>query len=94
MSATFAIVAVIAVTIINLAIVVASSVLAIHGDGTPGEMSLVLVVGSLWVLAFVARSIFMVTKGARGQAVSTSAKAIPYALLVLVLSQFFIPLFN
>ncbi|GAA0760312.1 hypothetical protein LRH25_00535 [Ideonella azotifigens] len=94
MSATFAIVAVIAVTIINLAIVAASSVFAIHGDGTPGEMSLVLVVGSLWVLAFAARSIFTVTKGARGQAVSTSAKAIPYALMVLVLSQFFIPLFN
>ena len=94
MSASLAIVAVAAVTVVNLALVAASSLLAIHGDGTAGEMSLVLVVGSLWVVAFAARSIFMVTKGERGHAVSNSAKAIPYGLLVLLLSEFLIPLFH
>ena len=94
MTAGLATAAVIAVTIVNLALVAVSSIFAIYGDGSAGGMPLILVVGSLWVLAFTARAIFMINKGERGSAVSTTAKALPYALLALILFQFVIALFH
>lgn len=74
------------ITAINLAIVAAASVLAIHGDGTPGEMPLVLVLGGLWVMAFAARSVALARAGEVRAALGVAAKAIPLGLLAVMLA--------
>lgn len=79
-----AIFAVVLVTAINLCIVGAMSLLAIHGDGSKSEMPWVLAIGTLWVLAFTARSIPLANKGDTKAAASMAAKAIPYALVVMI----------
>lgn len=73
------------ITLANLALVGASSVFGVHGDGTPGSMPLVLGLGFLWVLVFTTRAILLIRTGEYQRATSTAAKAIPYAFAFIVI---------
>ena len=73
------------ITLANLALVGASSVFGVHGDGTPGSMPLVLGLGFPWVLFFTIRAILLIGAGEYQRATRTAAKAIPYAFAFIVI---------
>jgi hypothetical protein len=88
MSRAGSIVAVLAITLVNLALVGCSSILAVGGDGSAKGIYLVLGLGGLWVVAFAVRSLVLASKGMHSEAVSFISKALPYGLLTLILLQF------
>jgi hypothetical protein len=87
MSRVGSIVAVLAITVVNLVVVGFSSMLAVGGDGSAQGVYLVLGTGSLWVCAFTARAFALASKGMHSEAVSCISKALPYGFLALILLQ-------
>lgn len=75
--------AVIAITVLNLLLVGASSLLAVHGDGSHDSIVQVLALGVSWVLAFAARAARLLRRGDHAGAVSFNAKCLVYGLLVV-----------
>jgi hypothetical protein len=87
MSRVGSIVAVLAITLVNLVLVGCSSIFAVGGDGSAQGIYLVLGAGSLWVCAFATRALILASKGMHSEAVSCISKALPYGLLALILLQ-------
>jgi hypothetical protein len=87
MSRAGSVVAVLAITLVNLALVGCSSLFAVGGDGSAQGIYWVLAAGSLWVLAFATRALLLASRGMHSQAVSCIAKALPYGFLALILLQ-------
>ena len=82
----------IGITIVNLLVVVASSLFGVYGDGTVGNMPWVLGIGSLWVVAFTYRAAILIRRGKHGQGIRFAAKSIPYALAVFLLGFYLLAL--
>ena len=73
------------ITAINLLVVAASSIFGVYGDGSPGIMPWVLVIGFLWVLAFTYRATVLIGKDEHGRGLGFAARSIPYAFIVFIL---------
>jgi len=87
MSRAGSVMAVLAITLVNLALVGCSSIFAVGGDGSAQGIYLVLGAGSLWVCAFAARAFVLASKGMHSEAISCISKSLPYGFLALILLQ-------
>ena len=78
-----ALVAIAVISGLNAALVFVASLLGIYGDGTAGPMPLVLGIGLTWVGAFGIAALYLAWRGERGAGIWLSAKALPYAGLLI-----------
>lgn len=82
--------AIVAITLVNLAFVGASSILAVGGDGSAEGVYWVFGIGCAWMTIFAIRAFALAAKGEHRAAISFAAKAIPYALLAVILTEIII----
>lgn len=62
-----------------------ASLLGVYGDGSPGALPSILVIGWIWVACFCVGGLYIAVKGNGQRGVDLNVMALPYALLLVIL---------